>query len=365
MIEVITGSLENTWDPFQGDYLFRGTEEEARNWLSNLDPRGEPFPGWMLRSPSNRRCISADSFMMDNSPRWFSEEELVQKFRKFSIQRKNAFNHTQPEFTGNLVDIFYRLIVLTPEELYLRVVTAEHRKDVISAQYFIDQYQRGKRNNNIFNSHQEETNSTMDNVNHPAHYNAYKGIEIIDLAEQMNFNRGNAVKYISRAGIKSETTEIEDLKKAAWFINREIQRLQSGTEVSEGSYKEPSYHPCNDKYDYKADHTCECKLLVLGDVEHSQTHICFRCNHRWGMGRISSERKEKVEDFLIISTSEPTVFNPEVYRIIDHEGNTFHLFAKPFCVFDLTKLESREDAEKMIEHLRNTITETQGISFED
>lgn len=257
----------------------------------------------------------------------------------------------------------------------------------------------------------------MDNINHPAHYNAYKGIEVIDLAEQMNFNRGNAVKYISRAGIKNEKTEIEDLEKAAWYIHREIQRLRGGSEadghlpcvsqynsspdadhicvcafpvlkgedhssshtcfqcgnrwgfgtgISENPHQGDgglSYHSCNDKYDYKADHTCECKLFILGDYQHSQTHVCFRCHHRWGMGRVSSENKLK--DFLIISTTEPTVFNPEVYRIIDHEGNTFHIFAKPFCVFDLTKLESREDAEKMIEHLRNTITETQGISFED
>jgi len=62
-------------------------------------------------------------------------------------------------------------------------------------------------------------------VNHPPHYNQYKGLEIIDLVEQMNFNRGNAVKYIARAGFKDQSTEIEDLKKAAWYLNREIERL--------------------------------------------------------------------------------------------------------------------------------------------
>jgi hypothetical protein len=64
-----------------------------------------------------------------------------------------------------------------------------------------------------------------DNVNHPSHYTAYKGVEVIDLTEQMNFNRGNAVKYICRAGLKRADTEIEDLKKAAWYINREIERM--------------------------------------------------------------------------------------------------------------------------------------------
>ena len=62
-------------------------------------------------------------------------------------------------------------------------------------------------------------------VNHPAHYLAYKGLEVIQLTEQMNFNRGNAVKYICRAGLKSKDTEIEDLQKARWYITREIDRL--------------------------------------------------------------------------------------------------------------------------------------------
>lgn len=66
-----------------------------------------------------------------------------------------------------------------------------------------------------------------DPVNHPAHYTAYNGIEIIDLTEQMNFNRGNAVKYITRAGLKDPTREIEDLQKARWYIDRELNRLRA------------------------------------------------------------------------------------------------------------------------------------------
>jgi hypothetical protein len=64
-----------------------------------------------------------------------------------------------------------------------------------------------------------------DSVNHPAHYTAYKGVEVIDLTEQMNFNKGNAVKYICRAGLKSPETELEDLNKARWYIDREIDRV--------------------------------------------------------------------------------------------------------------------------------------------
>jgi hypothetical protein len=67
-----------------------------------------------------------------------------------------------------------------------------------------------------------------DPVNSPAHYTAYKGLEVIDLTEQLNFNRGNAIKYIARAGLKYAGVdgEIEDLEKAAWYIQREIGRLK-------------------------------------------------------------------------------------------------------------------------------------------
>ena len=72
-----------------------------------------------------------------------------------------------------------------------------------------------------------------DNVNHPSHYTDGK-IEVMDFIEdkQLNFARGNAIKYIARAGKKSSEgkskieKEIEDLKKSVWYINREIQRLE-------------------------------------------------------------------------------------------------------------------------------------------
>lgn len=72
-----------------------------------------------------------------------------------------------------------------------------------------------------------------DTVNHPSHYNDGK-IEVIDFIEDkhLNFHRGNAVKYISRAGKKNPDKELEDLRKAVWYINREIERLEceNGTE---------------------------------------------------------------------------------------------------------------------------------------
>lgn len=64
-----------------------------------------------------------------------------------------------------------------------------------------------------------------DVVNSPAHYTAYP-VEVIQLTEHMNFNRGNAVKYIARAGLKNPDKELEDLQKAAWYIDREINRIK-------------------------------------------------------------------------------------------------------------------------------------------
>jgi hypothetical protein len=68
--------------------------------------------------------------------------------------------------------------------------------------------------------------STHDSVNHPSHYTGYKGVEVIDLTEQLNYNRGNAVKYIARAGLKDPNKEIEDLRKAVWYVQREIGRIE-------------------------------------------------------------------------------------------------------------------------------------------
>lgn len=63
----------------------------------------------------------------------------------------------------------------------------------------------------------------IDMVNHPQHYSAH-GIEPIDYIEShnLNFNLGNVIKYVSRAPFKG--TEAEDLKKAKWYLEREIKK---------------------------------------------------------------------------------------------------------------------------------------------
>ena len=68
----------------------------------------------------------------------------------------------------------------------------------------------------------------MEMVNHPAHYAEGRKYEPIAVIEDwnLNFSLGSAVKYISRAGRKDKDKVIEDLQKAVWYINREIERIK-------------------------------------------------------------------------------------------------------------------------------------------
>jgi len=64
------------------------------------------------------------------------------------------------------------------------------------------------------------------NVNNPKHYTSHpSGVECIEITEHMNFCLGNAVKYIWRAALKGR--KLEDLRKARWYIDREIERLEA------------------------------------------------------------------------------------------------------------------------------------------
>lgn len=68
---------------------------------------------------------------------------------------------------------------------------------------------------------------TKEQVNHPKHYNTGK-FEVIDVIEdwQVDFHIGNVIKYVSRAGRKTDDTEIQDLKKALWYLQRKIDLLE-------------------------------------------------------------------------------------------------------------------------------------------
>ena len=92
--------------------------------------------------------------------------------------------------------------------------------------------------NKVFSKADQSTNKELTNasnkVEHPSHYTWLKdlcGVEVIDITRHMDFDLGNAIKYLLRAGHKSEEgytdkdKTIEDLKKAIWYINDKINML--------------------------------------------------------------------------------------------------------------------------------------------
>ena len=102
------------------------------------------------------------------------------------------------------------------------------RKDILNSAY--GTMADGELKNNCIMSRaeaQEFLKPKNDPVNHPSHYTDGK-IEVIDFIEdkKLNFHLANAVKYISRAGKKDPSKEIEDLKKARWYLDRYIQKLE-------------------------------------------------------------------------------------------------------------------------------------------
>lgn len=104
-----------------------------------------------------------------------------------------------------------------------------------------------------------------DPVNHPKHYTSHpSGVECIQVTEHMGFNLGNAVKYIWRADLKADA--IEDLKKAKWYIEREL--IKRGADEYDAKELElakandiirrcKNVMKCNDPMNY---------LLVFGDA---------------------------------------------------------------------------------------------------
>src|ERR1035437_7316159 len=77
---------------------------------------------------------------------------------------------------------------------------------------------------NLVDDHAGRCGQFSEAVNHPKHYEKPSGVECITVVEHLNFNIGNAIKYLWRAGSKGAL--IEDLEKARWYCDREINRLK-------------------------------------------------------------------------------------------------------------------------------------------
>ncbi len=73
----------------------------------------------------------------------------------------------------------------------------------------------------------DDSDTPLDYINHPKHYTSGK-IEVVDfiIDQNLNFCKGNSIKYIARAGKKDKNKEIEDLRKAIWYIQKEIDTLE-------------------------------------------------------------------------------------------------------------------------------------------
>lgn len=71
--------------------------------------------------------------------------------------------------------------------------------------------------------HQKERNPEMPNKTNPDHYKFPGGVEVIDITKHLDFMTGNIVKYAARAGRKAGESRLDDLLKAKWYIDKEIE----------------------------------------------------------------------------------------------------------------------------------------------
>ena len=90
-----------------------------------------------------------------------------------------------------------------------------------------DEWKKMNKQREIIDEQAQYRSQLKDNVNSPAHYTFGK-LEVIDVLEdwQLDFCLGNTIKYIARARHKGN--ELEDLKKAQWYLNRKISKLEKG-----------------------------------------------------------------------------------------------------------------------------------------
>ena len=100
---------------------------------------------------------------------------------------------------------------------------------------------------------------THDPINHPSHYTEGRKYETIEVIEDwaLSYRLGNAVKYLSRAGRKDPAKTVEDLKKAVWYIEREIAALEGERSPYAVSYQDiledaayDAAHGTNSIYEY-------------------------------------------------------------------------------------------------------------------
>ena len=142
----------------------------------------------MIKVGERYKCIKDVVNANDPSRVYFYKDKIYSSFKRNTLENEFSVNHN---LYGDFVDEHFKVVVMATEN--------------------------------------------EDRVNHPSHYTWLKekcGVEVIDITRHLDFDIGNAIKYLLRAGHKSEEgyddrqKHLEDLKKAAWYINDKIKMLE-------------------------------------------------------------------------------------------------------------------------------------------
>ena len=149
-----------------------------------------------------------------------SIDEIMDAIEELMVNNYNGKTNNEPECDGDCENCKYGYEDDSDEYEYSNIYNDE----------LIKAYERAQ---NDFEKSIADTMEKYDSVNHPSHYASGK-IEVIDFIEdkKLGYNLGNCIKYISRAGKKHEDgmsdleKAIEDLEKARWYLEREINTLK-------------------------------------------------------------------------------------------------------------------------------------------
>lgn len=189
------------------------------------------------------------------SDQYINRESLIEKVYFYASCDFNATNDELKEIKnvklsytqkhGTEITSTFLICIRINIDLYRRREVCKNKKGVELIKKFIEKYNSYfgfynwnfeiKENDDRQTTQKEkEQHKTIENdsVNHPAHYTQHpSGVECIQITQYYDFCVGNAIKYLWRAGLKREQgmddrqKQIEDLKKAVWYINKEIENL--------------------------------------------------------------------------------------------------------------------------------------------
>lgn len=154
-------------------------------------------------------------------------------------------------------------------------------------------------------------------VNHPEHYggknNPYEAIKVIDNWKS-SFCIGNAIKYLARAGRKDPEKIVEDLRKAVWYINHEIEQLEKNPCCEDKGFEVVvQYIPApNDRWWYKEYMGHTFGVVECTEEEFKNTAYMYD----------TADRQAK--DFIKVTKSKPSILNG---RLILKE----HILKRPTC----------------------------------